>query len=89
MNTYPDMKITGRIIRDSKTIGFIIMDTSGIPKHLNIKQTINYANDNRFINAEVIIKEGIKYLVGANGKNLRELPVFNISNNKNKGEGVA
>lgn len=86
MNTYPDMKITKRIVRENKVIGFVIMDTSGIPKELSINQAIKLASNNKFINAKVIIKEGKKHLTGDNGENLNKLP---IQNKEKEGKGVA
>lgn len=75
MRTYPDMKITGRIKDGQKTVGYVVVDTTGLPKKLKSKTVLELAKGNRFINASAYTRDGTWYLKGENGENLSALPI--------------
>ena len=83
MRTYPDMKITGRIKDGQKTVGYVVVDTTGLPKKLKSKTVLELAKGGRFINASAYTREGTWYLKGENGENLSALPIVPF-HHKNK-----
>ena len=80
VRTYPDMKITGRITNYGKTVGYVIVDTSGISKNLRREKIIELARAYKFINASAYIRDGSWQLKGENGTNLLELPTYKLKN---------
>lgn len=88
MRTYPDMKITGRIKDGQKTVGYVIVDTTGLPKKLKSKTVLELAKGGRFINASAYTRDGTWYLKGENGENLSALPIVPFHHkNKNAVDG--
>lgn len=88
MRTYPDMKITGRIKDGQKTVGYVVVDTTGLPKKLKGKTVLELAKGGRFINASAYTRDGTWYLKGENGENLSALPIVPFHHkNKNAVDG--
>lgn len=79
MHTYPDMKITGRIVKDGETIGYTVVDTTGMTKKLRKANVIKLAQDGKFINALAHKISDDKWgLKGMEGENLSQLPIFKV-----------
>lgn len=77
------MKITGRIKDGQKTVGYVVVDTTGLPKKLKCKTVLELAKGGRFINASAYTRDGTWYLKGENGENLSALPIVPF-HHKNK-----
>lgn len=82
------MKITGRIKDGQKTVGYVVVDTTGLPKKLKGKTVLELAKGGRFINASAYTRDGTWYLKGENGENLSALPIVPFHHkNKNAVDG--
>ena len=78
MRTYPDMKITGRIMKGRETIGYTIVDTTGQTKKFKKDAVIGLAKLGKFINATAVEMKDCWMLKGTESCNLTKLPIIKV-----------
>lgn len=85
MENLPDMKIMAKLFSGSELIGYIVMDTSGKPKKLRVNTVLDLAEQNRFINAVALKRQGTRYLRGYK-EQLSDLPSYEMATGETEGK---
>lgn len=76
------VKIVARLMKNTRTIGYVVENSKKVKVRLKIRDIIELASKEKISNAIIVEHRGKKIIKGTNNTILSELPAINVENNE-------